>query len=248
MAKSDIWMPIYVGDYLADTMHLTTEQHGAYFLILLYGWRSGGKIPSDDITLSAISKLSEEVWKKNRAVISGFFSDLGEYWIQKRQIEEIKKAQGRREAAKSNGFKGGRPKINPPNNLPVISGFDSANPPCNPEKSSSQLSSDQEIKISARGNGQPETNRAMEIAAIYPAKSKDGGRPISFPLVAINLLASKIRKDPEYPWEEHASLMSLVPMPVDGLKWVEGLPNPIDLSKLRQSLPKPKSTAYAPRF
>lgn len=53
--KNDIWMPIYIGDYLADTGHLTTEGHGAYFLILMHQWKKG-HFPEEEI--QAITKYA----------------------------------------------------------------------------------------------------------------------------------------------------------------------------------------------
>ena len=57
------WMPLYVGDYLGDTGHLTTAQHGAYLLLMMHYWRKG-ELPDDDRQLSKITKLPLRTWAR----------------------------------------------------------------------------------------------------------------------------------------------------------------------------------------
>lgn len=89
--KADVWMPLYIGDYLADTTRLTTEQHGAYFLLLMDYWRNGPP-PDEKIVLQNVTRLSDFLWKKHWPVLQKFFRLIDGHWHHKRLDEEIAKA------------------------------------------------------------------------------------------------------------------------------------------------------------
>lgn len=73
MSKVSIWMPVYIGDYLRDTSRLNTEQHGAFFLLLLDYWVNG-PLPDDDLLLANITKLRPEQWRKHRTTLAKYFT------------------------------------------------------------------------------------------------------------------------------------------------------------------------------
>jgi uncharacterized protein YdaU (DUF1376 family) len=79
VVKTDIWMPVFIGDYLADTMHLSTEQHGAYLLLLFHLWRRGS-LRDEDAVLAKISGLGESAWKMHRPVLAEFFKIHDGLW------------------------------------------------------------------------------------------------------------------------------------------------------------------------
>jgi len=81
------WMPLYVGDYLGDTGHLTTGQHGAYLLLMMHYWRKG-ELPDDDRQLSKITKLPLKTWCEYRPTLQDFFHDG---WKHKRIDAELEK-------------------------------------------------------------------------------------------------------------------------------------------------------------
>jgi uncharacterized protein YdaU (DUF1376 family) len=71
--KVDIWMPLSIGDYLADTSHLSTLEHGAYLLMLMHYWRKG-PLPNDPVKLANICKMTVDAWSIAQAVLKDFFS------------------------------------------------------------------------------------------------------------------------------------------------------------------------------
>ncbi|MCA0214544.1 MAG: DUF1376 domain-containing protein [Proteobacteria bacterium] len=104
--KADTWMPLYVGEYLADTTNLNTEQHGAYCLMLMAAWKRGGTLPNDDSQLASITKLSPGRWKAHRAILVDFFEAKDDTLIHERVTHERIKAQAISEGKKESGAAG----------------------------------------------------------------------------------------------------------------------------------------------
>lgn len=88
-AATDIWMPLYIGDYVGSTMHLTTAQHGAYLLLLMAAWKSGGSLPAKDASLAAIAKMTKREWLHERDTLSEFFEITNEAWTHRRVAKEL---------------------------------------------------------------------------------------------------------------------------------------------------------------
>jgi uncharacterized protein YdaU (DUF1376 family) len=97
--KTDVWMPLWIGAYLADTMKLTTLQHGAYFLLLIAYWRERKPLADVDDELRSITKLERGEWKKARPVLAEFFKVADGVWWHKRVEAEIVAADARSKQA-----------------------------------------------------------------------------------------------------------------------------------------------------
>ena len=97
------WMPLYVGDYLGDTGHLTTAQHGAYLLLMMHYWRKG-ELPDDNRQLAKITKLPLKTWGDYRPVLQEFFHSG---WKHKRIDAELERVMRVSEKRASAGQKGG---------------------------------------------------------------------------------------------------------------------------------------------
>lgn len=74
------WMPLYVADYLADTSHLSTEEHGAYLLLIMHYWRTGQPLPADPAQLRRIVRADQKQWARiSGAVLPFFVAEAGVY-------------------------------------------------------------------------------------------------------------------------------------------------------------------------
>lgn len=94
------YMQLYVADYLADTMHLTTEEHGAYLLLIFNYWQTGKPIPVS--RLARITRLSNERWTDVERSLGEFFNERDNEWVHERierDLEAVHATQTQRIAA-----------------------------------------------------------------------------------------------------------------------------------------------------
>lgn len=98
-------MPLFTDAYLADTRHLTTEEHGAYLLLLMEAWRRPKcDLPDDDGLLSRLTGLPMDRWQEVKPVIMAFWKRDGRSatFRQKRLSAERDYVAGRSKVQRDN--------------------------------------------------------------------------------------------------------------------------------------------------
>ena len=105
--SSSPFMQLYVGDYLADTLDLTTEQHGAYLLLLMTMWRHDARLPDDASKLCRIARVSPKRWSAIWSEISRFFVSSDGFITNARLTKEHQKAVSISQERKTAGSRGG---------------------------------------------------------------------------------------------------------------------------------------------
>lgn len=102
MSRKPSHIPLFPDAYLRDTMHLTTEEHGAYFLLLLAAWGNEDcSLPHDEKRLAALTKMPLVRWRKIAPTILEFWTiDRGRI-TQKRLSKEWAFVRAKSEKARA---------------------------------------------------------------------------------------------------------------------------------------------------
>lgn len=104
--KPDIWLPIYCGDYLKDTMRLTLAEHGAYFMLMMAYWQDGCLKHSLEDCFRICKAFTQAEQDAVRRVVESFFTVSDGMLRNKRLDQELEAARERQDKAQARARKG----------------------------------------------------------------------------------------------------------------------------------------------
>ena len=97
------YMQLYVADYLADTSHLSTLEHGVYLLLIMNYWQRGGPLPAADDKVARIARISTEEWLTVKDNILPFFTEQGGQLVHRRIERDLEAVLDKCEKAAASG-------------------------------------------------------------------------------------------------------------------------------------------------
>jgi uncharacterized protein YdaU (DUF1376 family) len=193
--KTDAWMPLWIGSYLADTQHLSRDEHGGYLLLLMTYWRVGGPLPDDDKRLAAIVKATPKEWKALRPVLAEFFTVADGVWVSKRAEQELADSLVRKEKAASKAqaaaqARWGKSPSKPPSNA-------RGNAPSTPQAMHEQCPTPSPLNTSdadASGGEPPAPPPPAPVPPPAPAHPKDIVFGLGVPMLTAAGVAEKLAR------------------------------------------------------
>jgi uncharacterized phage protein (TIGR02220 family) len=144
------YLPLYTGDYLRDTRHLSMSEHGCYLMLLMFCWDQKGPLPLDERKILGVcnARSGDEI-EAMRRVISEFFVRMDDGFYNKRMQEEIERAENVSAARSQAGRRGYEARAKQlPSNCQAIAKQVHLSPP---PTLTSALSPSSEVKSSLSG-------------------------------------------------------------------------------------------------
>lgn len=109
MMSKTPFMPLWVSDFVGDTLDLGAREVGAYMLLLMAMWARGGHLPNDQKKLQRVARVGRD-WPKVWGAISHYFTDHGDTISNPRLLKELHKVDAKRAVNAHSGARGGRAK------------------------------------------------------------------------------------------------------------------------------------------
>lgn len=116
------YMQLYVADYLADTSHLTTTEHGAYLLLMFNYWQRGQSFKAKDEQslnkrLATVARMSVDEWTGVADSLREFFNTSSTEWRHERIERDLNAVHAKSSKASAAGKASAarRKSKNPPN-------------------------------------------------------------------------------------------------------------------------------------
>lgn len=112
------FMQLYVSDFIGDTLHLSSEQVGAYLLLLMAMWNADGKLPNDEAKLARVARLSLKKWRSVAPDLMPFFEQDKDHISHGRLTKELQKSERQSQSRSAAGAMGFAAKVLKSNNRP----------------------------------------------------------------------------------------------------------------------------------
>jgi uncharacterized protein YdaU (DUF1376 family) len=103
------FMPLWVADFVGDTLDLDAKEIGAYMLILMTMWGRDGYLPNDTKKLQRVARCGRD-WPRVWSAIEHYFTVEGDQITQLRLLKERKNVASKRAVNAQSGALGGRAK------------------------------------------------------------------------------------------------------------------------------------------
>ena len=165
----------YADDFVAGTSILTTEEVGAYILLLCHQWNTGS-IPNDDNLIRRIAKITQAfdlgLLKTKFELVDGVLKNP-------RLEREREKQRLFREKQAENGTKGGRPKTQAyPNPNPTANPNESSPSPSPSPNNKKTRACIEEVESFCKELGLPKSDAEWFFYKCEGSGWNNGGKPI----------------------------------------------------------------------